>query len=223
MKAKTGLSVFIFLIGAVLCRAQETKLPIFFLNYDGGVGIEEDEDEEEEITATSHRHSSGLRIKEEFCDAFTANLKTVYTRKEYLTQSGSYWYFYVYPDLAFKLTEWLDWDLGYRIKPCFYDEPDSEGMVKDYINHLIKTEFSFNPAERLYFIPSVQAVYDIYRNEEKARQTYSMGLRINYKFDCFSIGGKYKSIIRNPLNEESLVDMSVNHEFGVSFSWDPNK
>ena len=49
-----------------LCPAQEIKLPVFFLRYDGGLGSEEiepEEGDEDEIEPSSQRHKVTLRIK----------------------------------------------------------------------------------------------------------------------------------------------------------------
>lgn len=98
----------VFVLLSVLCSAQEIKLPVFFLRYDGGVGSEEiepEESEEEEVEPSSQRHKITLRIKEQWSDSLTTNLYTAVSRKEYFLQSGSYTYFYINPDFIWDITD----------------------------------------------------------------------------------------------------------------------
>jgi len=49
----------------VRCPAQEPKLPVFFLRYDGGLGMEEiqpEQVEEEQVETESQRHKLTLRV-----------------------------------------------------------------------------------------------------------------------------------------------------------------
>src|SRR5512136_2918587 len=104
-----AIGVVLFLLPLV-CPAQDMKLPVFFLRYDGGVGSEriEPEDVEEELfEASSQRHKVTLRIKEEWSEALTTNLYTAVARKEYFLEPGSYTYFYLNPDFAWDITERL--------------------------------------------------------------------------------------------------------------------
>jgi len=52
MKWRIALIVVLILL-PLLCPAQEIKLPVFFLRYDGGLGSEEIEPEEGEEEETS--------------------------------------------------------------------------------------------------------------------------------------------------------------------------
>lgn len=60
----------VLLLLPFLCPAQEIKLPVFFLRYDGGLGSEE-------IEPSSQRHKATLRIKEEWSDILATNLGKV--------------------------------------------------------------------------------------------------------------------------------------------------
>jgi hypothetical protein len=91
MNARVAVIGLCLLLASLFCPAQDLKLPVFFLRYDGGVGIEEIEPEdieEEQLQASSQRHKVTLRIKEEWSDLFTTNLCTAMSRKEYFLQSG---------------------------------------------------------------------------------------------------------------------------------------
>ncbi len=121
------VGVFIILFPC-LAPAQDMKLPVFFLRYDGGVGSEEIEPEdieEEQLEPSSQRHKVTLRIKEEWSDSLTTNLYTAVARKEYFLQAGSYTYFYLNPDFAWDITDRLQWSTGFRSKWIVYDELDA--------------------------------------------------------------------------------------------------
>ncbi|MBA7685330.1 hypothetical protein ES703_93749 [subsurface metagenome] len=88
MKRSIALIVVLILL-PLLYTAQEIKLPVFFLRYDGRLGSEEiepEEREEEEIEPSSQRHKVTLRIKEEWSDEVTTNLYTAVSRKEYFLE-----------------------------------------------------------------------------------------------------------------------------------------
>jgi hypothetical protein len=83
---------FLIIVFLFVCTAgfsQYPKLPVFYLKYNGAYGQEEDI-EEQEMLAEAQRHTVSLRIKEELSKAVVTNVKTVYSRKEYFEQSGSY-------------------------------------------------------------------------------------------------------------------------------------
>jgi hypothetical protein len=225
MKYRIVLIVVLFLL-PLLCLAQEIKLPVFFLYYDGGFGSKEIkpvEGEEEEIEASSQRHKVTLRIKEEWSNELTTNLYTAVSRKKYFLRSGGYSYFYLNPDVAWKITDRIKWYTGFRSKFIFYDELDAEGELKDFTSLLAKTNFTFKPVDKLKIIPSFQSVFDLYQNEAKTQSTQTFGLSITSTIDNVRVGGRYKGILRSSLGEDSKVLSRFNNEFGVNVNWDPNK
>ncbi len=218
--------IIVLILLPLICPAQEMKLPVFFLRYDGGLGSEEiepEEGEEEEMEASSQRYKVTLRIKEEWSDELTANLYTVVSRKEYFLQSGSYSYFYLNPDVAWEITDRIKWYTGFRSKFTFYDELDADGLSKDFTSLLAKTNFTFKPVDKLKIIPSFQSVFDLYQNQEKTQTTQTFGLSITSTIDNVRVGGRYKGILRYPLGEQSTIPIRFNNEFGVNVNWDPNK
>ena len=220
------ITILLFFL-PLICTAQEIKLPVFSLRYDGGLGSEEiepEEGEEEELEPSSQRHKVTLRIKEEWRDELTTNLYTAVSRKEYFHQSGSYSYFYLNPDIAWEITDRIKWYTGFRSKFIFYDELDSEGNPKDYTSLLAKTYITFKPVDKLKIIPSYQGVFDLYQNQEKTQTTNTFGLSVAYTImDNVQVGGRYRGSLRSSLGEQSTVPLRVNNEFGVNVSWDPNK
>jgi len=217
----------VFVLLTVLCSAQEIKLPVFFLRYDGGVGSEEiepEEGEEEEVEPSSQRHKITLRIKEQWSDSLTTNLYTAVSRKEYFLQSGSYSYFYINPDFVWDITDRVRWSSAFRSKWTWYDELDSYGESKDLTSLLAKTELTLKVLDQFQLIPSFRGVFDLYRNEEKIQQTYTAGLRVESKINPeVRLSGRYRGILRVPLGAESTISDRFNNEFGINLSWDPNK
>lgn len=217
----------VFVLLTVLCSAQEIKLPVFFLRYDGGVGSEEiapEEGEEEEVEPSSQRHKITLRIKEQWSDSLATNLYTAVSRKEYFLQSGSYSYFYINPDFVWDITDRVRWSSAFRSKWTWYDELDSYGESKDLTSLLAKTELTLKVLDQLKLIPSFRGVFDLYRNEEKIQQTYTAGLRVESKINPeVRLSGRYRGILRVPLGAESIISDRFNNEFGINLSWDPNK
>jgi len=217
----------VFVLLTVLCSAQEIKLPVFFLRYDGGVGSEEiapEEGEEEEVEPSSQRHKITLRIKEQWSDSLATNLYTAVSRKEYFLQSGSYSYFYINPDFVWDITDRVRWSSAFRSKWTWYDELDSYGESKDLTSLLAKTELTLKVLDQFKLIPSFRGVFDLYRNEEKIQQTYTAGLRVESKINPeVRLSGRYRGILRVPLGAESTISDRFNNEFGINLSWDPNK
>ena len=217
----------VFVLLSVLCSAQEIKLPVFFLRYDGGVGSEEiepEESEEKEVEPSSQRHKITLRIKEQWSDSLTTNLYTAVSRKEYFLQSGSYTYFYINPDFVWDITDRVRWSSTIRSKWTWYDELDSYGESKDLTSLLAKTELTLKVLDQLKLTPSFRGVFDLYRNEEKIQQTYTAGLRVESRINPeVRLSGRYRGILRVPCGAESTVGVRFNNEFGINLSWDPNK
>lgn len=217
----------VFVLLSVLCSAQEIKLPVFFLRYDGGVGSEEiepEESEEKEVEPSSQRHKITLRIKEQWSDSLTTNLYTAVSRKEYFLQSGSYTYFYINPDFVWDITDRVRWSSAFRSKWTWYDELDSYGESKDLTSLLAKTELTLKVLDQLKLTPSFRGVFDLYRNEEKIQQTYTAGLRVESRINPeVRLSGRYRGILRVPCGAESTVGVRFNNEFGINLSWDPNK
>jgi len=227
MNARVAVIGFVVILLPLLCPAQDMKLPVFFLRYDGGVGSEEiepEEIEEEQLEPSSQRHKVTLRIKEQWSDSLTSNLYTAVSRKEYFLQSGSYTYFYLNPDFAWDINDRIQWSTGFRSKWTVYDELDSYGEPKDFTSLLAKTELTLRLLKELKLIPFLQGVFDLYQNEEKAQQTYTAGLGVESRLSgAWRLNGRYRGIVRVPLGAESLVPDRFNHEFGINVSWDPNK
>ena len=219
------IGVVLFLL-ALVCPAQDLKLPVFFLRYDGGVGSEQiqpEDVEEEQLEPSSQRHKVTLRIKEEWSEQLATNLYTAVARKLYYLQPGSYTWFYLNPDFAWDITDRLQWSTGFRSKWTFYDEPDSGGDPLDFTNLLLRTELSLRLMRELKLVPFVQGVLDLYENEENSQQTYVAGLGVESRLrGDWRLGGRYRGILRLPLGPDSLVSGRFNHEFGVNLSWDPN-
>jgi hypothetical protein len=214
-------------LSPLLCLAQDIKLPVFFLRYEGGAGSEEIEPEEgepEEVEPSSQRHKVTLRIKEEWSDDFTTNFYTAVSRKEYFLQSGSYTYFFLNPEFAWDIGDRLRWGTGFRSKWIWYDEPDSCGDSKDITSLLAETALVFKVLDRLKLTPSFQGVFDVYRNHEKTRQTYTAGVSLESTLIReLRLSGRYRGIVRIPLGSASTVSRRFNNEFGINLSWDPNK
>jgi len=217
----------VFVLLTILCQAQEIKLPVFFLRYDGGVGSEElepEEGEEEEVEPSSQRHTVTLRIKEQWNDSLATNLYTAVSRKDYFLQSGSYTYFYINPDFVWDITDRVRWSLSCRSKWTWYDELDSYGESKNLTSLLAKTELTLKVLDQLKLTPSFRGVFDLYRNQEKIQQTYTAGLKVESRINPeVRLSGRYRGILRFPLGAESTVGVRLNNEFGINLSWDPNK
>lgn len=205
---------------------QEVKLPVFFLRYDGGLGYEEiaaAEGEDEEIEPYSQRHRVTLRIKEEWSETLVTNLTTAVSRKTYTREKGSYTYFYLYPDLAWAISEKVKWTCGFRSKFTDYDETDGDGHSKDLTSLLAKTGFTFRAAEGLKIMPLYQAVFDLYEYAGYSRTTQTFGLGISSVWETVRLSARYRGILRDTLGSESTVDFRFNNEFGLNVSWDPNR
>jgi hypothetical protein len=227
MNVRTALIGLSLLLAALPASAQEMKLPVFFLRYDGGVGTEEiepeDVEEEQQLEATSHRHKVTLRVKEQCSDELLTDLYAAVARKQYLEDTGSYTYFYLNPDFSWDITDRVQWSTGFRSKWTFYDEPDSFGDPKDFTALLLKTELALRLLKELKLVPFAQGVLDLYRDEKDRQQTYVAGLGVESRLrGDWRLTGRYRGILRLPLGAESTVAGRFNHEFGVNLSWDPN-
>jgi hypothetical protein len=212
--------IFVSMLLCGMVCADEAKLPVFYLKYDSSLVSEETE---EDIEQSAVRHTVSLRIKEQFSRVLTTNLLTSFSRKQYRLEKGSYSYVAVNPYVSWDVTDKVRIFQGFRSKWICYDEPDSEGLSKDFTSLLFDTRVIFKPIEEIKITPSVKGTYDLFENDEKTRQTYRFGMAVDTKIDGVKVGGRYRAITRLPLKEESEVDLLFTNEFGVSVSWDPNK
>ena len=223
MKSRTVLLYALSLLLPLTASAQDMKLPVFYLRYDGGTGWEEiapEELEKELDVPDSQRHRLTLRIKEQWSDAFTSNLYSAVSRKYYANQSGSYTYFYLNPDFQWALSDRVQWSAGARSKWTFYDGSDAN----DLTSLLATTELSLEPLDELKLAPFLQAVFDLYRNGEKTQQTYTAGLRLESRLSAaWRLSGRYRGIARCPLGTGDDGLERFNQEFGLNLSWDPNR
>jgi hypothetical protein len=175
-------------------------------------------------TDIQQAQGESLRIKEQFTRCLIMNLYFIFYLKDYTEQTTSnYHYFILNPDLSVKFTEKLKWYMAFKTKWVLYDEPDTQGLSKDYNSFSFKTNLTYRPITQLSFIPSFQGIYDVYENKDKSKQTYNFGLSILSKIKSFILGAKYKGIIRLDLGGESTVTTRFNNEFGVSLTFDPNR
>jgi hypothetical protein len=219
-----------YLLLAVLASAQEIKLPVFFLRYDGAMGFEAidpeevEEENETELDFKSHRHTITFRIKEEFSDDLTSNLYSAFSWKNYLESSGDYSYFYLNPNYIWDINDRLRWSSEFRAKWIWDAEPVNIGGSPDLTSLLAKTEFTIKLLDQLKIIPSLRSVFDLYREAAKAQQTYTAGLSFESRISpAWRLSGRYRGILREPLDTKSTVNERFNHEFGLNLNWDPNK
>jgi hypothetical protein len=206
--------------------AQEMKLPVFTLYYEGGTGLEllaPEEPEKEQEEADSQRHKLTLRIKEQWSDAFSSNLYSAVSRKDY-AGAGDYTWFYLHPDFQWDLGDRARWSAGVRAKWTFYDDSGEGPLSKDLTSLLAGTELALKPVDGLRIEPFLQAVFDLYRNEADSQQTYTAGLRLESRLSAdWRLAGRYRGILRFPLGTGDDRLERFNQEFGLNLSWDPNR
>jgi hypothetical protein len=221
MNARLAAIAVIALAVPLLCPAQEPKLPVFFLRYDGGVGseqIEPEDVEEEMLEPSSQRHKVTLRIKEQWSDSLTTNLYTAVSRKEYYLKSGSYTYFYLNPELAWDVTDRLQWCTGLRSKWTVFDD------LQDLTSLLARTELTFRAPFGVKLFPFFEGIFDLYQDEQKGQATYIGGLGLESRLgSSWRLTARYRGIARVPLGAGSEVANRFNQEFGLNLSWDPNR
>ncbi len=217
------LWIIVFLLPAVLGSAQEIKLPVFFLRYDGGTQIEEPEDEEESVL-DYQRHKITLRIKEQWSGDFTTNLYTVVFTKLCDNPSEDYRYFYLNPNYVWDITDRLRWTSDFRTKWIWEFDPGGDEYYLDLTSLRAKTELSFKLLDQLKIIPSFLSVFDLYKDSVKTQQVYTAGLRLESHLNPqLRLNARYRAIVRSPLGLDSTVVGEYKHEFGINASWDPNK
>lgn len=218
---RTRLIGVLALLLPVLCPAQEPKLPVFFLRYDGGLGMEEiqpEQVEEEQVETESQRHKLTLRVKEQWSEALTTDLYSAVFRKEYFRQGGSYSYVYLHPQVAWDLTDRLQWSAGFRTKWTWYDD-----HAEDLTSLLARSELAWRLGQGVKVIPYLQGVLDLYQDELKAQQTYSAGVGVESRLgEAWRLTGRCRGIGRFPLGVKSEVAGDYDLVFGVNLSWDPN-
>jgi len=218
---RTRVAGAVLLLLPLLAFAQGVRLPVFFLRYEGGLGSEEiepEEAEDEQLEASSQRHKVVLRIKEQWSESLLTNLYTAVSRKEYFYQSGSYTYFYLNPELAWDITDSLQWSTGLRSKWLVFDD------LQDLTSLLARTELAFKARGGLKVVPFLEGIFDLYEDEQKAQATYIGGLGLESRLaGAWRLAARYRGIARVPLGPESVVVERFNQEFGVNLSWDPNR
>jgi hypothetical protein len=210
----------------VLCAAAATaqvKLPVFTLRYSGGFGSEELE-EDDALEPASARSSVSLRIKEEISRALVTNLTFFYSTKDYYDdETGDYTYFYLKPQVAYDLTDRLTVETELRSKWVRYDEADSSGDSKDYLELSGGLSSTYEPVRGTRLTALVGTGFDLYDNRAKAEQLYLAGLRILSRHDSVTLGGGYRGTYFAPLGASSNAGRSLTSEVAMSVTWDPNR
>jgi hypothetical protein len=217
------ITVFLLLTTAIW--SQEIKRPVFFLRYEGGIGTEEldtEEWEEAALTLDTYRHKITLRIKEQWRRDFTTNLYTAVAWKDYRFQEGDYTYFYLNPNFIWDISDRLRWRSEVRSKWTWFTDPSDPKEV-GLTSLLAKTELTAKVSDKLKIIPSLRSEFDLYLDSTGNRQTYTGGLRLeaNIKPEV-RLSSRYRGTLRAPLGGSDEI-LSINHEFGLNLTWDPNK
>jgi hypothetical protein len=221
---RISLLIIVLLLPASVGSAQEIKLPVFFLRYDGGAQIEELEDEEEPVL-DYRRDKITFRIKEQWSDEFTTNLYTAVFSKRCDNPSEDYRYFYLNPNCVWDITDRLRWTSDFRSKWIWEFDPSGEDYDLDLTSLRVKTELTYKLLEQLKIIPSFQSVFDLFATPEDNRQIYTAGVRFESRINPqVHLNGRYRIVLPAPLGAQSaFADDDVEHEFGINLSWDPNK
>jgi hypothetical protein len=209
--------IFFLFISLITPAFSEINLPVFYLKYDYGLGIEEDEDTED-TEQTDNKHKVSLRIKDVWTDLLTTNLTFTFFNKSYEDRAGSYNYYALDPEFTFKFNKIIRLDTGFRSKWYVY-----ENSANDYIDLMFKTALTIKPIKQLSLIPSFKGTYSLYDDKERSKQTYVFGFGITSKLNSIILSGRYRGTLRNPLNSESAVTLDYYNEFGVGLTFDPNK
>ena len=220
---RISLLIIVLLLPASLGSAQEIRLPVFFLRYDGGTQFEELEDEEEPVL-DYQRHKITFRIKEQWSGDFTTNLYTAVFSKLCDNPSEDYKYFYLNPNYVWDITNRLRWTSDFRSKWIWEFDTGDDDYNLDLTSLRVKTELTYKLLEQLKIIPSFQSVFDLFASPEDNRQIYTAGLRFESRINPqVRLNGRYRIVLPAPLGAQSTSDDEVKHEFGINLSWDPNR
>ncbi len=208
----------LFLVFFILpAFSQDLMLPIFYLKYDYGFGVEEDVDDEA-IEPTDDKHRVSLRIKDQWSSLLTTNLTFAFFDKNYVEGSGDYNYYSLYPEFTFRFNNSLKLKAGFRSKWVIY-----ENSANDYTDFMFRTALTFKPVPKLSLVPSFQGTYSLYDDLVRSKQTYIFGFGITSKLNSFVLSGRYRGTLRNPLNSDSTITMDFYNEFSVGITFDPNR
>ena len=213
-------------LALVLCAAAATaqaKLPVFYLRYSGGTGAEELDEDDAGLEPASLRSSVSLRIKEELSRDLVTNLTLYYSTKDYYDEPGDYDYFYLKPEVSLDLTDRVTLEAQVRSKWVTYDETDSDGDSRDYVQLTGRFATTWEPVRGTRVTGLLGTGFDLYDAEVKSEQSYSVGVRVLSRLDSVIVGGNYRGTFYTALGGPSETDASLTSEFGVTLTWDPNK
>ncbi len=214
----------LFLLAAALGAAQEAKLPVFYLKYTGGLGMEEPEYEDAAaLEPSSVRSSVSLRVKEEISRSLVGNLTLYYSTKDYRDGAADYRYFYIKPEVSLDLTDRLTLETELRSKWVSYDEPASATVSGDYLELTGGIATTYEPVRGTRITGLLKSGFDLYENEAKSQQTYAAGLRVLSRLDGVTVGASYRGTLYTALGAASAESASLTNELGVSLTWDPNR
>jgi hypothetical protein len=221
---------FAFIIVSVLCAFSFTvclaqdypKAPVWTLKYDGTHGFDTDIDTDELLPA-SMRHSFILKMVEDFNKDLTLTVPFQYTRKEYFSVSGNY--FYV------RLAPYLNWELGKEHTMRFsiitkwmdYSDPDASSISKDYLQLAPSFVYTFKPTAGTKLMATIKSGFMVYDNTGKRSQDYAIRLSAETRLNQFTLEGYYGGTIMLPLGTESNEALNFLNTFGASLEWNPNR
>jgi hypothetical protein len=205
-------------------QPQRAKLPVFYLRYTGGVGMEEPEYEDAAaLEPSSVRNSVSLRIKEELSRAVVGNLTLYYSTKDYKDGTADYSYFYLKPEMSLDLTDRVTLETQLRSKWVSYDEAASAAASSDYLELSGGVATTYAPVRGTRITGLLKSGFELYENDARSQQTWAAGLRVLSRLDGVTVGASYRGTLYTPLGAASEESTSLTNEFGVSLTWDPNR
>ncbi len=224
MRKVIAVGAALALACAALAPGQPAKLPVFYLRYSAGVGFEELEEDDAGLEPASARHSVSLRIKEQFSRATTGNLTLFGSTKDYQEEtSADYSYFYVKPDLSVDLSDRVTVDGEVRSKWVSYDEAVTTADSMDHLQLSGAIAATYEPVRGTRITATAKSGFDLFENEARSEQSYSLGLRVMSRLQSVTVGGSFRGTLYVPLGSASEQDRDLAGEFGMSLTWDPNK
>ncbi len=201
--------------------ALDWELPTWSLRTELAHGATDDE-EEGTLAPTAVRSTTTLRLAES-ADPLALGVFLRFSGKDYFSQAGDYAYLELGQDGRLDLTDTLR--LGYEVglKRVRYPEPDSSGMLKDYLalRTALDTRLGLGAGSALQL--GVEGKWEPYDFSGKSRQRYTATASLGVRLGLWDLDARLRSELRIPLGQASTVASNALHTASLSIAMDPNR
>ena len=207
------------LVACLPAYALDWSLPTVTARYEIAGGASEDP-EDDTLEASSIRHTTSLRVKEE-ADPATFGIGMTYSTKDYFHQAGDYSYLKLDHDGTVRVGEL--WKLGYSLdaKWLTSTELDADGLSKDTLTLGAGASAAVKLAAGTSLETGLAGRFALAENTADSLQAVRGSMGISSRIGEWLVSARYRGELRLPLGSASAAPPGMYNTASVALTWDP--